>query len=126
MAWSGLACLGAAVLALARQITPNAGSALPRLNDLGRAYPGSQRATARKRQAIEESITLITSSAALSLFSRTISLSRLCRVAATAPIRSPLFYQASPKFEPGGAIFCDVAYRGWGVDLQPTLLSKRP
>lgn len=109
---------GEAVLTLARQITQTPGLRLRGLMTWeGHTLDLSE--PTRKRQAIEESIALITGSA------------ELCRQHGI-PIEivscgGSGTYQITPflpgitEIQAGGAIFCDVTYQGWGVDLQPAL-----
>ncbi|MFZ1753548.1 MAG: DSD1 family PLP-dependent enzyme [Caldilineaceae bacterium] len=109
---------GAAVLALARLITQTPGVRLLGLMTWeGHALDISD--PAQKRQEIERSIGLITSSA------------ELCR-SQGIPIEivsggGSGTYQVTPflpgmtEIQAGGAIFCDVTYQSWGIDLQPAL-----
>ena len=109
---------GEAVLALARQITQTPGLRLRGLMTWeGHTLDLSE--PTQKRQAITESITRITSSAELcrqhGLPIEIVS----CGGSGTYQITP--FLPGITEIQAGGAIFCDVTYQGWGVDLQPAL-----
>jgi D-serine deaminase-like pyridoxal phosphate-dependent protein len=109
---------GEAVLTLARRITQTPGLRLRGLMTWEGHTLDFQDA-AQKRQAIEQSIDLITGSA------------ELCRrhglPVEIVSCGGSGTYQVTPflpgvtEIQAGGAIFCDVTYRSWGVDLQPAL-----
>lgn len=109
---------GEAVLALARLITQTPGVRLRGLMtweghtlDIGDPT--------QKRQAIEHSIGLIHSSA------------ELCRAngipieivsgGGSGTYKVTPFLPGMTEIQAGGAIFCDVTYQSWGIDLQPAL-----
>lgn len=109
---------GAAVLELARVIAQTPGVRLRGLMTWeGHTLDLSD--AAQKRQAIEQSIGLITSSA------------DLCRnhgfpieivsCGGSGTYQVTPFLAGVTEVQAGGAIFCDVTYQSWGVDLQPAL-----
>jgi D-serine deaminase-like pyridoxal phosphate-dependent protein len=73
----------------------------------------------QKRQAIEQSVGLLTNSA------------ELCRqhgipveivsCGGSGTYKVTPFLPGVTEIQAGGAIFCDVTYQSWGVDLQPAL-----
>lgn len=109
---------GDAVLALARQITQTPGLRLRGLMTWeGHTLDLSE--PARKRQAIEESIALITGSAELCRQNDIPIEIVSCGGSGTYQITP--FLPGITEIQAGGAIFCDVTYQGWGVALQPAL-----
>ncbi len=109
---------GEAVLALARLVTQTPGVRLRGLMTWeGHALDLSD--PTQKRQEIERSIGLATSSA------------ELCRGqgipieivsgGGSGTYKVTPFLPGMTEIQAGGAIFCDVTYQSWGVDLQPAL-----
>lgn len=109
---------GEAVLTLARQITQTPGLRLRGLMTWeGHTLDLSE--PTHKRQAIEESIALITGSAALCRQNNIPIEIVSCGGSGTYQITP--FLPGITEIQAGGAIFCDVTYQGWGVALQPAL-----
>ncbi|MBI3959846.1 MAG: alanine racemase, partial [Chloroflexi bacterium] len=109
---------GEAVLALARLITQTPGLRLRGLMTWeGHTLDISD--PTQKRQAIERSIGLITSSAELCR-SQGIPI-EIVSGGGSGTYKVTPFLPGMTEIQAGGAIFCDVAYQNWGVDLQPAL-----
>lgn len=73
----------------------------------------------QKRQAIEQSIGLITSSA--DLCRRHGFPIEIVSCGGSGTYQVTPFLAGVTEVQAGGAIFCDVTYQSWGVDLQPAL-----
>lgn len=109
---------GEAVLTLARQITQTPGLCLRGLMTWeGHTLDFSD--AMQKRQAIEQSIGLITSSAELCRRSGIPVEIVSCGGSGTYQVTP--FLPGVTEVQAGGAIFCDVTYQSWGVELQPAL-----
>ncbi|MCE7989287.1 MAG: DSD1 family PLP-dependent enzyme [Caldilinea sp. CFX5] len=109
---------GEPVLALVRLITQTPGLKLRGLmswegHTLDLADP------AQKRQAIERSIELVTSSA--DLCRRHGIPIEIVSGGGSGTYQVTPFLTGMTEIQAGGAIFCDVTYQSWGVDLQPAL-----
>lgn len=109
---------GEATLALARLITQTPGVRLRGLmtwegQTLDIADP------VQKRQAIERSIGLITESA--ELCRRNDIPVEIVSGGGSGTYKVTPFLSGMTEIQAGGAIFCDVTYQSWGVDLQPAL-----
>lgn len=109
---------GAAVLALARQIAQTPGVRLRGLMTW-EGHTLDLREPTEKRRAIEQSIDRITSSAELCRRHGIPVEIVSCGGSGTYQITP--FLPGVTEIQAGGAIFCDVTYQGWGVDLQPAL-----
>lgn len=73
----------------------------------------------QKRQAIEQSVGLVTSSA--ELCRRNGIPIEIISCGGSGTYQVTPFVAGVTEVEAGGAIFCDVTYQSWGVDLQPAL-----
>ncbi len=109
---------GAATLALARNITKT-----PGVRFCGLMSWEGQTLTIKdpdqKRQAVEQSIAQMTSSADLCR-SNNIAVEIVSGGGSGTYAITP-FLPGMTEIQAGGAIFCDVAYQSWGVDLKPAL-----
>jgi D-serine deaminase-like pyridoxal phosphate-dependent protein len=74
---------------------------------------------AQKRQAIEQSVGLLTSSA--DLCRRHGLPVEIVSCGGSGTYKVTPFLPGVTEIQAGGAIFCDVTYQSWGVDLQPAL-----
>lgn len=109
---------GEAVLALARLITQTAGLRFRGLMSWeGHTLDLSD--PAQKRQAIEQSIGLISASA--ELCRRHDIPVEIVSCGGSGTYQVTPFLPGVTEVQAGGAIFCDVTYQSWGVDLQPAL-----
>lgn len=109
---------GEAVLALARLITQTPGLRFRGLMTWeGHTLDFSN--PVQKRQAIEQSIEMITNSAALCRQNDIPVEIVSCGGSGTYQVTP--FLAGVTEVQAGGAIFCDVTYQSWGVDLQPAL-----
>jgi len=109
---------GEAVLDLARLITQTPGVRLRGIMTWeGHALDLSD--PTQKRQEIERSIGLATSSAALCR-GQGIPVEIVSGGGSGTYTVTP-FLPGMTEIQAGGAIFCDVTYQNWGVDLQPAL-----
>jgi D-serine deaminase-like pyridoxal phosphate-dependent protein len=109
---------GEPVLVLARLITQTPGVRLRGLMTW-EGHTLELNDPTRKRQAIEQSIGLITSSAELCR-SQGIPI-EIVSGGGSGTYKVTPFLPGMTEIQAGGAIFCDITYQSWGIDLQPAL-----